>query len=231
MMARFLLPLVVGLVALTAPAAHRPPTEETQLFNGKDLDGWVVEGDKEYKEDTTTKPVWIAENGQIRNRVVGPSYGFLRYAKQEFGDFALHFEYRFHPPADAKDERGNSGVGIRTVPFDPKNADKTRPSGAAYEVQLLDDADRKADKHSTGSLYNYVAPTAVAAKPGPEWNSIDIECKGPHIQITINGKKVLDVDQSTDPAIKDKPLKGYISLQNHGGRIDFRNIHIRDLSR
>jgi hypothetical protein len=224
---RFLLGTVLGLLAAAAPAAE----EGRPLFNGKDLDGWVAEGDNEYKDGTTLKPVWVVEDGLIRNKAQGQSYGFLRYTRQEFGDFALHLEYRFAAPTDPKAERGNSGIGIRTVPFDPKQSAKTRPSFASYEVQLLDDADRKADKHSTGSLYNYVAPSAVAARPAPEWNSLDIECVGPHIQITINGRKVLDVDQSTIPEIKDKPLKGFVCLQNHGGKVDFRNVRVRDLSR
>jgi hypothetical protein len=225
-MLRLLSVPILVLLLSTAKAAD----EGRPLFNGKDLDGWVAEGDSEYKEGTTTKPVWVAEDGMIRNKVTGRSYGFLRY-KQEFSDFALHLEYRFAAPTDPKAERGNSGIGIRTVPFDPKQSDRTRPSFACYEVQLLDDTDRKADKHSTGSLYNYVAPSAVAARPAPEWNSLDIECVGPHIQITLNGKKVLDVDQSTIPEIRNKPLKGYVCLQNHGGKIDFRNVRIRELSR
>jgi hypothetical protein len=224
---RILFAPILALVAVAAP----PAEEGRALFNGKDLDGWVAEGDVEYKDGTALKPVWVVEDGLIRNKAQGHSYGFLRYARQEFGDFALHLEYRFTAPTDPKAERGNSGVGIRTVPFDPRQSAKTRPSFACYEVQLLDDADQKADKHSTGSLYNYVAPSAVAARPAPEWNSLDIECAGPRIQITINGRKVLDVDQLTLPETKDKPLKGFVCLQNHGGKVDFRNIRIRELSR
>ena len=47
--------------------------------------------------------------------------------------------------------------------------------------------------------------------------------------MTINGTRVQDVDQSTVPAIKDKPLTGYVSLQNHGGRIEFRNLQLQEL--
>ena len=58
---------------------------------------------------------------------------------------------------------------------------------------------------------------------------MDVECVGPHIQITLNDKVVIDVDQSTIAAIKDKPLRGYVSLQHYGGEVGFRNVRIREI--
>jgi hypothetical protein len=60
-------------------------------------------------------------------------------------------------------------------------------------------------------------------------NTMDIECVGPHIKVALNDKIVIDVDQSTIPKTKDKPLKGYIGLQDHGGKLDFRNVRIREI--
>jgi hypothetical protein len=227
-MRRLAVPLV--LLLLVPFSAARTADEFRELFNGKDLDDWVAEGDKEYEQDGKRLPVWVAKDGMLTCMVnTHKSYGFLRYAKHEFGDFVLHVEYRMTPRADAKETRCNSGIGIRTVPFDPRQSEKTRPSRAGYEVQLLDDADTKPDVHSTASLYNYVAPKVMAAKPAPEWNAIDIECVGPRIKITLNDKVVFDVDQSEVKEIKDKPLKGYVCLQNHGGRVDFKNVKVREL--
>jgi hypothetical protein len=123
----------------------------------------------------------------------------------------------------------NSGIGIRTTAYDPKKDPETRPSFYSYEIQLLDDAGKPADKHGSGSLYRYVAPKENAVKPAPEWNTVDVECVGPRIKITINGREVIDTDQSKIDEIKDKPLKGYICLQVHGGKLDFRNIRIREI--
>jgi len=192
------------------------------LFNGKNLDGWVAEGVKEYKEKGETQPVWTVDNELIH--CAGKGYGFLRYDKQKFADFAFHVEYRMAPKC-------NSGIGIRTVPYDPKKDPETRPSYACYEVQLLDDAGSKPSDHGSCSLYRYVAPKENAVKPAPEWNVLDIECVGPHITITMNSKKVLDVDQSKIEEIKKKPLEGYVCLQNHGGKIDFRNVRIREIKK
>jgi hypothetical protein len=58
---------------------------------------------------------------------------------------------------------------------------------------------------------------------------VEIECAGPHIKVTINQQVVIDVDQTTIPEIKDKPLKGYVCVQNHHGVIDFRNIWLREI--
>ena len=218
-------------VLLTPFAAPAADSDYRDLFNGKDLNGWVVEGDKEYKDGDETRPIWVAHDGMVSCMAdTRKTYGFLRHDKQEFGDFALHVEYRMTPRDDPKRPRCNSGLGIRCVPFDPKKME-TRASVAAYEVQLLDDADQPPDKHSTASLYNYIAPKESAARAAPDWNTIDVECVGPHVKITLNDKVVIDVDQSTIDAIKDKPLKGYVSLQHHGGKVDFRNVRIREIKK
>jgi hypothetical protein len=210
--AAFILPAFGGVA---------PADDWVELFNGKDFSGWVIDGPTEYKEKGEAKPLWTVEDGLIRT--AGRGFGFLRYHKR-FSDFRLHVEYRMVKGA-------NAGIGIRTGVFDPKKSTATRPSFFAYEVQLLDDSDKKADKHSTGSLYRYVAPTALANKPAPEWNAVDIECVGSRIQIWFNDKEVMDVDQTTVPEIKSKPLSGYVCLQSHSRQVEFRNVKMRDLAK
>ena len=128
--------------------ASNPETGFVELFNGKDLTGWSVDGTKTYRIDGETKDVWTAQDGLIRCAGVG--YGFLRYDKS-FSDFVLKLQFRASPNC-------NSGVGVRHVKFTgPKNS---RPSFSGYEIQLLDDHDTKPDTHSTGSLYRFVAAKA-----------------------------------------------------------------------
>jgi hypothetical protein len=209
--------LLVGLTLLVAPARA---DEIRQLFNGKDLSGWVMEP-KEFKDKATqtTQPMWAVKDGLLVSP--GKAFGFIRYNEAQFSDFLLHVEYRMAA-------NGNSGIGIRTGVFDPKKSRETRPSFFAYEVQLLDDAGKKPDKHSSGSLYRYVAPRANPIKPSPEWNTVEIECIGPRIRITINGQEVQDVDQTTVAEIKNKPLKGYICLQSHSHEVEFRKVWIQE---
>ena len=207
------------LLALSWSAVARAADGFTEMFNGQNLDGWVVEGSAKHKADGEQKPVWTVEEGQIVC-AKNDGFGFLRYDKQEYADFLLHLEYRMS-------KNCNSGVGIRTVKF--SGPAETRPSYAAYEVQLLEDAGKKPDEHSSFSLYRYVSAKENPSKPAGEWNTLEIQCVGPKIRITANDKLVLDVDQSSNDETKAKPLSGYLSLQNHGGRIEFRNVRVKDL--
>jgi Domain of Unknown Function (DUF1080) len=214
-----MLTALVGLLVLGAAGAQSP--DGVPLFNGKDLDGWVVEGTKERKDaDGQAKLVWSVRDGLIVCE--GSGFGFLRYDKKVFGNFALHVEYRMAP-------RCNSGIGIRTAAFDPRLSRETRPSFFGYEIQLLDDAGKPPDVHSSGSLYRYVAPSSNPVKPAGEWNSVDVECNGPRVRVRINGEEIVNVDQTKIEAIKNKPRQGYVCLQNHGGHIEFRNVTAREL--
>ena len=220
--------LGLSLLVSTAHAQNFLP-----LFNGKDLDGWVVEGPKADKDG---KIVWSVEDGLLVCQ--GTVFGFLRYERRQFGDFFVRAEYRF-APATKPNQHGNSGLGIRTVPYDPKASSLTRPSYAAYEIQLLDDPGKKPDAHGTGSLYRYQAPKINVVKPAPEWNSVEVECVGPRIKVRMNGEDILDADQTTladikgkpakAPAPKDKPLRGFLALQSHSGKVEFRKVEVREL--
>lgn len=216
-----LLRIAVGLWLLSAAACGNVP-DPMELFNGRDLAGWTIEGPREYRDGERVKPLWSVQNGLLV--CDGKEYGFLRFSEQEFGDFVLHVEYRMAP-------RANSGIGIRTIPYDPARSETTRPSHAAFEVQLMDDADQpQPDVHSSGALYNYIAPSVSnAVRSAPEWNAVDIECRGPRIKVTINGGKVLDCDTRRDDRLKDKPRRGYVALQSHTSPVEFRSIRIHEL--
>ena len=211
-----------SIILLLCFAAIRPAVAADKglvdLFNGKDLKGWVVEGPKTAKQGDQDVPIWSVKKGILT--ATGAKYGFLRYDKKTFKDFILHAEYRL-----SKDT--NSGFGIRTVKYTGKT--ETRPSFAAYEVQVLADSGKPATIHSSGSLYRYVAPKVNATKAIGQWNEIDIECRGPKIHIVLNGQVIQDVDQTTIDEIKNKPLSGYICLQSHSNKIEFRKVQVKEL--
>ena len=61
-----------------------------------------------------------------------------------------------------------------------------------------------------------------------------IVCNGPRVQVTVNGTVIVDTDvnEYEDKLAKHPGLKrpkGYIGLQDHGQRIDYRNIKITEL--
>lgn len=225
---------VLGVATKTT---HSTTSADIQPFNGKNLDGWLAEGDATVKSGADKgKPIWSVKDGMIRCEGNG-GFGFLRYTPREFANFEWELEYQFDVPVvpplakpGTKPKAGNSGVGIRTGPFDPKKSWETRPSVASYEIQLLDDAGTPPSPTGSISLYRFVAPKENAVKPSPEWNHLRIRCAGPVIEIQVNGKPVLQFDQTTDPKLKDKPLKGFICLQNHSSGITFRNLKVRDIT-
>jgi hypothetical protein len=213
-------PLVLSLALLGADGDAPPPNALT-LFNGKNLSGWVIEGAREYKDASgKVQPNWKVEQGLLA--CAGKGFGFLRYDRQKFADFHFHVEYRMAA-------RGNSGIGIRTIAFDPRRSMQTRPSMAAYEVQLLDDAGSAPSKKGTGSLYRYVAPTKNTVRPAGQWNVADIRCVGSNIEVNLNGERILAVNQETIEEIRMKPLVGYVCLQSHTYGVTFRNVWIEEI--
>lgn len=141
----------VGVVVVVAGAS--PVDEFRDLFDGKSLDGWVVDGPK---ADKAGKPIWAVRDGMIV--ASGKAFGFLRYDRANFSDFALRVEYRF---SAADKGRGNSGLGIRTGVFDPKKSQLTRPSFAGYEIQLLDDAGKPPAPTAAGRSTATPAPRRI----------------------------------------------------------------------
>jgi hypothetical protein len=204
------------LVAIVCAAASRADDDALRpLFNGHDLDGWVAEGVSAHPDG---RPVWSVRDGLLACE--GKGFGFLRYARESFDDFTFHVEFRMEPGC-------NTGIGFRTGVFDPARSRATRPSFHSYEIQLVDDSGKPATPHSSGSLYRYLAPATSAMKPAGEWNTLEVACDGPRIRVVLNDQPIHDVDQGTIDALRSKPLRGHVCLQNHGGNVAFRAVGIR----
>jgi hypothetical protein len=220
-MRRTILPLALLLVALTAVRGDEkedkdegPPKGFTSLFNGKDLEGWQVHNGKmeSWKVDADNKVLYVSGGG-----------GGWLMTEKEYGDFELRLEFKVP-------KSGNSGVALRA----PLKGD---PAYQGMEIQILDDPSYKGLKEwqHTGSIYGVVPPTKVATKPVGEWNKYRIVCKGRKVSVELNGEKVVDADlddykekhAAAHPGIlRDK---GHVGLQEHGGRVEFRNLYIKEL--
>ncbi|MCI0683364.1 MAG: DUF1080 domain-containing protein [Gemmataceae bacterium] len=213
-MRRFAISLVVGLLfapVLADAVAGDAPEGFTPLFNGKDLSGWKATG----KMD-----VWGADKGVLY--VSGGGGGWL-LTEQEYGDYELRLEYKLP-------EKGNSGVALRT----PSKGD---PAYVGMEIQLIDDVNWKGLQtwQHTGSIYNVVPAKTIKNKEIGEWNAMRIVAKGRHIRVENNGAVL--VDANLDDYVKEHAKrhpgilrdKGYIGFQSYNLRVEFRNIHIKDL--
>ena len=121
-------PSCFRLAPLLALAQATSVDDFHDLFDGKSLDGWVVEGPA---KDKSNRTIWSVED--MRIICLGEGFGFLRNDRRELSDFTLRVEYRFTPPPGGKPS-GNSGLGIRTRRFDPERSRETRPSYAAFHA-------------------------------------------------------------------------------------------------
>ena len=208
-----LLCLPLFAVAEDAPAS-KPPKGFTSLFNGKDLTGWKVHNGKIES--------WSADKDKGLLFVKGGGGGWLMTEK-EYANFELRLEFKVP-------KNGNSGVALRS----PMKGD---PAYTGMEIQILDDPSYKDLQkwQATGSIYGVVAASKVPTKPVGEWNSYRIVCNGRKVTIELNGEKVVDADlddhvkkhAESHPGILRKT--GHLGLQEHGGRVEFRNLYVKEL--
>jgi len=182
------------------------------LFNGEDLTGWQPAGDQSGE--------WQADNGLLYTEGGG---GWLS-TDQTYDNFRLELEYRLP-------EGGNSGVFLRA----PREGN---PAYEGLEIQLLDDdAQQYADLEPwqyTGSIYNVQAPSGDAVKKAGEWQKMEIVADGSKLKVTLNGEIIMNTNLvhymdrvDEHPGLKRR--SGYIGLQNHGSRVEFRNVTITEI--
>jgi hypothetical protein len=177
------------------------------LFNGKDLTGWKHVG----------PGGMTVEEGLIKTH---GGMGLLYWTGQKFSNCQIRVVFRM------KDENDNAGVFIR-IPVEPREA--WMPVHYGYEVQI-DNQPEKSDEddyHITGTLYSLTKPMAKPAKPGPEWNTMEITLDGPRTIVSVNGVKVTDYTEGQpvperkfdfEPQRGRRPNEGYIGLQNHSDK-------------
>ena len=100
---------------------------------------------------------------------------------------------------------------------------------SGFEVQILDTHGKeKFGHHDCGGVIRTVGPTKMMVKPAGEWNSYHITVKDSQLTVVLNGEQIVDIDLSkTD--MKDRPMEGYISFQDEGKPIWYRNVRIKEL--
>jgi hypothetical protein len=216
-------PLAGNPAPIAADMAPNDPNEHgfVPIFNGHDLSGWVygtIKGRLNKHGDGYT-----VKDGTIYCTV---NDGGNLYTQKGYANFILRFQFKLTPNA-------NNGIGIRA----PLNGN------AAYkgmEIQVLDDSGSKyTHLHPAqyqGSIYDVVPAIRGHEKPVGQWNDEQITADGRHVQVVLNGFKIVDanLDDVTDPAtLKKHPglqnKTGHIGFLGHGAEVQFRNLRIREL--
>jgi hypothetical protein len=193
------------------------------LFDGKTTNGW-----RNYRKQTIG-PGWTVVDGLLTRS--GENAGDI-ITDEQYRNFDLMLDWRVA-------EGGNSGVFYRAT----QEGDYIWQS--APEMQILDDdghADGKLPVTSAGSNFAlYEAPRGVV-RPAGQWNSARVLVNGNHVEHWLNGQKLIEYELgsaewkervakskfNTMP-LYGKAVEGYIGLQDHGDKVEFRNVRIRVL--
>ena len=218
------IPAAILLLAAALPMGGASAPGFRDLFNGKNLNGWI--------NVNTAPDTWRVKDGLLI--CSGKPIGVMRSDRQ-YENFILHIEWRHMEPG------GNSGV------FAWSNAvpgEKNRlPNGV--EVQMLELDWPKLNirngveppvAYVHGELFGVggvktVPDTARGdrsmsienrCKGRGEWNYYDVVAVDGTIKLSVNGKFVNGIRQSTQK-------KGYLCLESEGAEIHFRNIRIMEL--
>jgi hypothetical protein len=161
---------------------------------------------------------------------------------------------QFEMTVDFKITAGaNSGVKYFTQtnldPITTTGQKATTGSAIGLEFQILDDErhpDAKLGRdgdRTVGSLYDLIpAVKTKRTNPVGAWNTARILVQGSHVEHWLNGMKVLDYERGSEAyralvaASKYKSIpgfgewpEGHILLQEHGDRVSFKNIKIREI--
>jgi hypothetical protein len=150
---------------------------------------------------------------------------------EQFADFELYLEWRLEPG-------GNSGIILRVS----EEGEKSWHSGP--EMQILDDEAFQPDlklKNASGALYDLVpVPEGVKSVTG-QWNRVRIVVQGSRYRFWLNGVQTADLDLESAEGRKliaeskfakypgfGRETRGHIVLQDHGAKVEFRHILIRE---
>lgn len=241
--------LTENLEKYTTKSPLEPVITKNQLTENDVKDGWELLWDGETKKgwrgaklDHFPEEGWVIENGEL---IILSSGGYESrtagdiVSEKQYDNFEIKLEFKIT-------ERANSGIKY----YVNTDLNKGEGSSIGLEFQILDDLrhpDAKLGNHegsrTIGSLYDLIqADTSKYVKPIGQWNEAHIISNYNHVEHWLNGMKVLEFERKSDSYRKlvseSKYVKwpqfgeadqGNILLQDHGDRVSYRTIKIKQL--
>lgn len=250
--------LLTSAVLFAQPGPARE--EWVDLFNGKDLNGWVVKiaghelGDN-YGNTFRVAPGGVIQVSYDQYKEFGVRFSHLFY-KKKLSHYRLALEYRF-VGEQMKDgpryARLNSGVMIHSQAPETILKDQNWP--ISVEAQFLGNDGQLArptmnvctpgtEIFMKGAMVKaHCTNSTSKISSGADWVKVEVEVRGSEkVRHFVEGELVLEyelpqigggVANGYDPAIKiDGKLlsEGYIGLQSESHPVEFRNVRLLDLS-
>jgi hypothetical protein len=198
------------------------------LFDGKTTKGW-------HGYNMTTFPdSWAIDDASLTMNTTGGGESLDIVTDKIYRSFALSLEYKLTKAA-------NSGI-IYQIKEDTlyKFPYETGP-----EMQVVDHEgwpDKLEDWQINGANYAMYPPLVKPYKPVGEWNQLMLVVNGNKVTQILNGEITVKYEKYSDEWNKlrnsgkwidfpdwGKYDEGKISLQNHGTKVWYRNIKLKEL--
>jgi hypothetical protein len=190
------------------------------LFDGKTIDQW-----RGYKQQGVPT-AFAVQDGAIVRVAGGPDL----VSVDEYESFDFRFDWQLAAGA-------NSGVMFRVT----ETEEQTYMTGIEY--QILDNAghpDGRSPLTSAGSCYGLYPPPKDVTRPIGAWNESRIVASGNKVEHWLNGEKTASYEIGSDEwnakvagskfnAWKQfaKSARGRLAIQQHGGKVAFRNLKVK----
>ncbi len=199
------------------------------VFNGKNLDGWKLKGDK---VDQSKWVVGLAEldpnnprqlsvgKAKEAGQLINAARGVDIYTAEEFGDCVVRLELMVP-------KGSNSGIYLM----------------GNYEIQVLDSFGKaNVGPGDIGGIYGSAAPRTNAAKAPGEWQTFEIDFSAPQFEdgkkvanarfnrVVLNGQVIhedVEVKGVTGGNLgRGEQPTGPLMFQGDHGPVAFRNIRV-----
>jgi len=205
------------------------------LFDGESTEGW-----RGYSRDSFPERGWIIEDGALKVEGAGTGEaggegGDILY-DQKFQNFHLSLEWKVS-------EGGNSGIFYLAQELEDRPIWHSAP-----EMQILDNANHpdamlgEDGNRQAGSLYDLIPADPQNFRGHGEWNKAEVLVYRGTVVHFQNGEAVVEYHLGTSEweeminnskfaeysDVFGKFEPGYISLQDHGDDVWFRNIKLRE---
>ena len=226
------------LLAAACCISTTTAAEWTDLFNGKDLDGWIKRGGN---------ASYRVEDGAIVGTSTLNTANTFLCTPRDYGDFILEYEFKVDPKL-------NSGVQIRSqvfpepVTIEWQGKSIKVPANRVHGYQIEIDPEPGKDRWWSAGIYEeavrgWLYPGLLGGNAkeftnqGREifkherWNKVRVEAIGSSIRTTLNDTPCAAIEDSRVAA-------GFIGLQVHGigkdaskdgTEVRWRNLRIQDL--
>ena len=205
------------------PETKPVPTGFEPLFNGRDLAGFKA------------SPHWVVRDGILEHDGIADDL----WSTRDLRDFELRLEWRWpDPPAftehpvinrDGSESRNAEGQPVRARVLEAGD------SGVFFRGSHKAQANLFCYPIGSGEFWEYreslsgdarraVTPAERADRPIGQWNELQLFVRDDRVTVRMN-----EIEVIREARLPGLPSRGPIGFQHEHGRIQFRNIWVKEL--